>query len=304
MSETARPVGAVRAIVGESPVWCEADRCIYWVDILGGLVHRYETDTGSDRYWRMPEQVGNLVLVDGGGLLIAMEGGLHLFTPETGALRTLCDIRSDIVGQRFNDGTCDPRGRLWIGSMTMEEPVERAVGALFRFDRDGTIARVLDGFLVPNGMAFSPDGSTFYISDSHPSVQTIWAFDHDLDAGALSNRRVFATTHDLPGRPDGGTVDADGFYWSANVSGGCLVRFDPDGRIDRSIDVPTEKPSKIAFGGPSLDVMYVTSINHKLENHDTRGLAGSLFRLDAGIRGLPPNLFGPLEPSANVAERR
>ena len=123
MSETARPVGAVRAIVGESPVWCEADRCIYWVDILAGLVHRYETDRGSDRYWRMPEQVGNLVLVDSGGLLIAMEGGLHLFTPETGALRTLCDIRADIVGQRFNDGTCDPRGRLWIGSMTMEEPV-------------------------------------------------------------------------------------------------------------------------------------------------------------------------------------
>ena len=243
----------------------------------------------------LPEQAGNLVLVDGGGLLIAMEGGLHLFTPETGALETLCDMKAELPGQRFNDGTCDPRGRLWIGSMTMDEPVDQAVGALFRFCADGTITRVLDGFIVPNGMAFSPDGKTFYISDSHPSVQTIWAFDYDLDDGALSNRRVFATTHDLPGRPDGGTVDADGFYWSANVSGGCLVRFDPGGRIDRSIDLPTEKPSKIAFGGPSLDVMYVTSINHRLQNPDARGLAGSLFRIDAGIRGLPPYRFGPLE---------
>ena len=298
MSETARPVGAVRAIVGESPVWSEADRCIYWVDIFGGLVHRYETESGSNRYWRMPEQVGNLVLVDGGGLLVALEGSLHHFVPETGALTTLCDIKADIVGQRFNDGTCDPRGRLWIGSMAMEEPVQRAVGALFRFSADGTIARVLDGFLVPNGMAFSPDGGTFYVSDSHPSVQTIWAFDYDLDDGALSNRRVFATTHDLPGRPDGGTVDADGFYWSANVGGGCLVRFDSEGRIDRTIEVPTEKPSKVAFGGPSLDVMYVTSINHNLQSHDERGSAGSLVRLDAGIRGLPPNRFGPLEQSS------
>ncbi|MDD9992103.1 MAG: SMP-30/gluconolactonase/LRE family protein [Rhodospirillales bacterium] len=295
MSETARPVGAVRAIVGESPVWSEADRCIYWVDILGGLVHRYETDSGSNRYWRMPEHVGNLVLVDGGGLLVALEGGLHLFVPETGALATLCDIKVDLADQRFNDGTCDPRGRLWIGSMAMEEPVRRAVGPLFRFSPDGTIARMLDGFLIPNGMAFSPDGRTFYVSDSHPSAQTIWAFDYDLDDGALSNRRVFATTHDLPGRPDGGTVDADGFYWSANVGGGCLVRFDPDGRIDRTIDVPTEKPSKVAFGGLSLDVMYITSINHNLQNRDEQGLAGSLFRLDAGIRGLPPNRFGPLE---------
>ena len=298
MSETARPIGAVRAIVGESPVWSEADRCIYWVDIFGGLVHRYETDSGSNRYWRMPEQVGNVVLVDGGGLLVALEGGLHHFVPETGTLRTLCDIKADIVGHRFNDGTCDPRGRLWIGSMAMEEPVQRAVGTLFRFSADGTIARVLDGFLVPNGMAFSPDGGTFYISDSHPSVQTIWTFDYDLDDGALSNRRIFATTHDLPGRPDGGTVDADGCYWSANVGGGCLVRFDPEGRIDQTIEIPTEKPSKVAFGGPSLDVMYTTSINHRLQNRDERGLAGSLFRLDAGIRGLPPNRFGPLEQSS------
>ena len=129
-------------------------------------------------------------------------------------------------------------------------------------------------------------------------MQTIWTFDYDLDDGALSNRRVFATTHDLPGRPDGGTVDADGCYWSANVGGGCLVRFDPEGRIDQTIEIPTEKPSKVAFGGPSLDVMYTTSINHRLQNRDERGLAGSLFRLDAGISGLPPNRFGPLEQSS------
>ena len=113
-------------------------------------------------------------------MLVALEGGLHLFTPETGDLKTLCDIKADLAGQRFNDGTCDPRGRLWIGSMTMEEPVRHAVGALFRFTGDGTITRVLDGFLVPNGMAFSPDGRTFYVSDSHPSVQTIWAFDRNI----------------------------------------------------------------------------------------------------------------------------
>ena len=167
-------------------------------------------------------------------------------------------------------------------------------GALYRFGPDGACPRVLDGLWTPNGLAFSPDGRTMYLSDSHPSVRTIWALDYDPDNGVASNRRTFFDTQTLAGRPDGGAVDADGCYWMAGVGGWQLVRFTPGGIVDRIIDMPVEKPTKIAFGGARLDVMYVTSIGRGIarEARLRQPHAGGLFAVEAGVAGLPANRFG------------
>jgi sugar lactone lactonase YvrE len=154
--------------------------------------------------------------------------------------------------------------------------------------------KLIDGLIVTNGCAFSPDGRRFYFSDSEPSIRTIWACDHDPDSGALTNRRVFVDTHGLAGRPDGGTVDADGCYWMAGVGGWQLVRFTPQGKVDRIIDLPVEKPTKVAFGGRDLDVLYVTSIGvPSAAGGDPRQpQAGGIFALHVpGVRGIAQPRF-------------
>ncbi|MET0311008.1 MAG: SMP-30/gluconolactonase/LRE family protein, partial [Burkholderiaceae bacterium] len=140
--------------------------------------------------------------------------------------------------------------------------------------------------VVPNGLAFSPDGRTMYLSDSHPKVQTVWAFDYDTATGTPSNRRVFVDMHPLPGRPDGAAVDADGCYWICGNDAGLVHRFTPDGELDRSLAVPVKKPAMCAFGGPQLDTLYVTSIRPGGDLSD-QPLAGGVFALRPGTKGLP-----------------
>ena len=161
-------------------------------------------------------------------MVVALEDGFHFFDLETGALEAIVDPEADKPGNRFNDGTTDPGGRFVAGTMPLgpREPV----AALYRLWPDRRCEKLFDGLTVTNGCAFSPDGRTFYFADLESSVRTIWACDHDPDSGAVTNRRVFVDTHGLAGRPDGGTVDADGCYWMAGVGGWQLVRFTPDGR--------------------------------------------------------------------------
>jgi len=159
-------------------------------------------------------------------------------------------------------------------------------GKLYRFDADAARASrvdaVIEDLIVPNGLAFSPDGKTMYLSDSHASRQIIWAFDYDIDSGTPHNRRVFIDMNAHPGRPDGAAVDADGCYWICGNDAGLVHRFTPDGRLDRSIAIPTSKPAMCAFGGPGLDTLFVTSI---LIGDDP--LSGATFAVRPGVTGLP-----------------
>ena len=224
-----------------------------------------------------------------------MENGLFAITPHAdGSLdsRLLASVTHALPGMRFNDGRCDRQGRFWAGTMMMDMAAGAPVGAMYRYNAGQAepLTAQLQGFIVPNGLAFSPDGNTLYLSDSHPDVQKIWAFDYDTDTGTPHNRRLFVDMSKHPGRPDGAAVDAEGCYWICGNDAGLIHRFTPEGKLDRSLAVPVKKPAMCAFGGANLDTLFVTSIRPAGDLAD-QPLAGGVFALRPGVKGLPEPAF-------------
>jgi sugar lactone lactonase YvrE len=289
----ARLVVDAHAVTGEGPVWCEREQVLWWVDIDGCRVHRFDPATGDDKVWTLDQEIGCLALREQGGLALAMKSGFALFDPATGALTPLAQPEAGIPENRFNDGACDTRGRFWAGTMRMHKFGIQPTGAVYRLDPDGTCTKKMDGFWTINGMAFSPDGTRFYFSDSTAKVRTIWVADYDPDTGEMGPRRVFYDTKDLAGRPDGGCVDAEGYYWMSGITGGELVRFTPEGRVDRIVPMPVKRVTKLAFGGADLSTGFVTSLggNNWQEAGDAPA-SGGLFAVPLGIKGLKTNRYG------------
>lgn len=289
---TVEPVGEATALLGEGPVWDEADQALWWVDITAGIIHRHDP-SAADASWQTDEEVGCLAVREQGGLVLATRSGFHLFDPETGSKAALADPEQDKSESRFNDGTTDPRGRFWAG--TMKDRGEReAVSSFWRLDPNLSVSRGPTGIAVTNGLAFTPDGGKMFFSDTDTSVQMIWRADYDLDTGRYCAPEPFFDTRGLAGRPDGGTVDVDGCYWTAGVGGWQLVRVTPDGEVDRVIKVPVERPSKPMFGGPQLDTLYVTTISDGITagTEDDQPLAGSLLAIEGhGTQGMPQTRF-------------
>jgi len=170
--------------------------------------------------------------------------------------------------------------------MLMDMPQGAHVGALYRHDGEGQLHLQQDGMIVPNGLAFSPDGTRMYLSDSHPNVQKIWVFDYDIDTGTPYNKRLFVDMRAFPGRPDGAAIDQDGCYWICGNDAGQIHRFTPDGRLDRSLNVPVKKPAMCAFGGANLDTLFVTSIRPAGVDLSDQPLAGGVFAFELGVKGL------------------
>lgn len=280
---------------GESPVWHVAEQALYWVDIPGRAIHRWSPTQGH-RHWATQEMPACIAATATPGRWVAgMETGVFaLQLQDDGQVQAerLAAVQHGAPAMRFNDGRCDRQGRLWAGTMCLDMASATTAGALYRYGQgDTALTPQLGGFIVPNGLAFSPDGKTMYLSDSHPSVQTIWAFDYDTASGTPSNRRVFVDMNPLPGRPDGAAIDVDGGYWICGNDAGLVHRFTPGGRLDRSLTVPVKKPAMCAFGGPGLDTLYVTSIRPAGDLSD-QPLAGGVFALQAGTQGLPEPAFG------------
>ncbi len=286
----------MRNQVGESPVWSVAEQALYWVDIEGRRIHRFDWTTRDERSWPTAERVGCIALHAGGGLLAAMETGLfHVRLSGDGGVQAEYQHAASFPrdGMRFNDGRTDRAGRFWVTSMLRDMSLAAADGALYRCDAHGLSAPLVTGLVTGNGLAFSPDGCTMYLSDSHPSVQRVWTFDLDA-AGVPSNRHEFIDMHAHPGRPDGAAVDTEGGYWICANDAGMVHRFTPDGRLDRSINVPVAKPSMCAFGGPGLGHLFITSISPAtpIESYDAT-LAGAVFVTRAGIQGIAEACFIP-----------
>ena len=284
-----------RNAVGESPVWVSEENALYWVDIPAGGLQRWSADTGQVDAWKTPQMLACIARHRDGGWVAGMESGFFRLHPRhDGSLDSepLAQVEHARTDMRLNDGRCDRQGRFWAGSMVLNMGANAAEGALYRYSagQPGPLDARLSGFIVPNGLGFSPDGRTLYLSDSHPQVQQIWAFDYDIDTGTPSNRRVFVDMNQYEGRPDGAAVDADGCYWICANDAGLIHRFTPDGRLDRSLAVPVKKPTMCAFGGPRLDTLFVTSIRPG-DDHDRQSLAGGVFALDPGVKGLPEPLF-------------
>ena len=283
-----------RCQVGESPVWSSAEQSLYWVDIEGRAVHRVNA-AGRHQQWPVSERIGCIALHAQGGLLAAMETGLfHLQhqADNTLAAERVQAVDFPLPDMRFNDGRTDRQGRFWVSSMVRNMAAASPAGALFRYAEGRYEATPITGLRTGNGLGFSPDGRLMYLSDSHPSVQQIWAFDLD-DAGQPTRQRLFVDMNLHPGRPDGAAVDADGCYWICGNDAGLVHRFTPDGRLDRSLRVPAAKPAMCAFGGPRLDRLYVTTIAPAapIEGYDPT-LAGAVFVLNPQCTGLADAAFG------------
>lgn len=277
------------AMLGECAVWDGASAVLWWVDIPAGLIHRFDPATGEDRTWDFGEPVGCIAPRVRGGLVVAAKSGIWLFDPATGARTGIARPEADRPMNRFNDGATDRQGRFWAGSLKDGGPPE-PLGRFYRLDPDLTVTPWRDGFLTTNGLAFSPDGSTMYLSDSHPLVRMIWRCAYDTETGTPGAPEPFFDTRAVAGRPDGATVDSDGCYWMAGVGGWQLCRITPDGRLDRTIDLPVERPTRPMFGGPGLDTLFVTSSATGITpgTQARQPLAGGLLALTGlGVTGLP-----------------
>jgi len=276
-------------------VWSTDEQALYWADIPGQKLHRWAAASGQTSQWQAPEMLACIAPADGKSSWIAgMESGVFELTPHAdGTLQAdlLVNVDHALPGMRFNDGRCDRQGRFLAGTMVMNMSAAARAGCVYRCDAAGRLVVVQGGMITPNGMAFSPDGRTMYLSDSHPSVQTIWAYDYDTLTGTPANRRVFVDMNQLPGRPDGAAVDADGCYWICGNDAGLVHRFTPQGKLDCSLAVPVKKPAMCAFGGAGLDTLFVTSIRPDGMDLADQPLAGGVFALRPGVCGLPEPHF-------------
>lgn len=284
------PILQADIVCGECPVWVPEEAALYFTDIPAKTINRFHPDSGALKSWPMPEEVGCFALRESGGIVAGLRSGFAFIDIDDGRVEYIADPEADKPENRFNDGRCDRQGRFWAG--TMHEPRTRREGTLYRFDADRTWHAIARDVLVANGLAWSPDSTTMYWSDSRR--HTIFAFDFDPESGSATNRRIFIQLTEEQGRPDGAAVDAEGFYWSACFRGGRVLRIAPDGRIDREIAVPVRDVTMIAFGGPDLDRLYITTSREMLSDAERASspLAGAIFVADPGVTGLIEPRFG------------
>jgi len=279
-----------RNILGEGPTWDAESGRLYWVDIRGRLIEWLHPASGDSGLWTLDRRPSALALRQDGSLLVATDLGFAVFDVKAGALAAAHNPEPHLPANRSNDGHTDAKGRFWLGTMNDREAVE--TGSVYRLDPDWTCTRMIPDLGIPNTLVPSPDGRTFYVADSKANV--LWAYDLDLEVGSLGARRLFADTSADNCSPDGSAMDAEGCLWNAQWGGWRIVRYRPDGAIDRIIPMPVEQPTSCAFGGEDLATLYVTSARDGLSEAALakQPLAGSLFKLDPGVRGVPQTPFG------------
>lgn len=274
-------------LLGECPLWDERAQLLWWVDSRWPAVKQLDPASGAVMVLVLPEVVGSIAFREQGGLLAATKSGLHFLDPASGALEARSNPEAALPENRFNDGRCDRAGRFWAG--TMSDVKRDPVGSLYRFDADLACTKLRNAIVIPNSLAFSPDGRRMYFADT--MRHTLWAYDYDPASGAATNERVFADAG--TGRPDGSCVDAEGCLWNADYGGARLVRYTPAGKVDRVVEVPVANPTCCCFGGADLGTLYVTTARQRLapEELAKQPLAGSLLALRPGVKGLPEGRF-------------
>lgn len=285
--------GVPPSLLGESPLWHPAEQVLYWCDIPGHKLNRFDPDTGAHREWAFETDVACCAPLLDGALLLALRSGLVRFDPRTGESTPLAKAPYDMARERFNDGKADPQGRFWVG--TIYEPRDPPRAALYRFAQ-GRLDNMAGDITVSNGLAWSPDARTLYWADT--KAHRVDALDFDGAEGRVSRRRVFAEfparqpdqpLTDYGGRPDGAAVDAQGGYWVAMFEGARLLRFAADGVLTRELALPVRCPTMPCFGGRDLRTLYITTSREKraAEELAHEPLAGCVLQLRVDVPGLP-----------------
>jgi L-arabinonolactonase len=285
------------AELGEIPIWNAHDQRLYWIDIFRPALHRTDVVDGSTETWSLPVLGGSYVLLDDdSGVVIALEDGIHRMDLPSGELHKLADAPYDMADFRFNDGRCDPAGRFWVG--TLRRPgSSQPVGSGWFYKFDGrTITPEVPGVTSANGIAYSPDGTTMYMTDRHH--ERLLAYDFDVAAGTATGERVF-TEIEPDVTPDGAAVDTDGNYWIAFWKSGVIRKYSPAGELVRQLALPTSQPTMCAFGGPDLSTLFVTTSRFDMSEEQlaAQPLAGAVLAADVGATGLPEPRF----PVASLA---
>lgn len=283
----ARMVLNAKATLGEGALWDARRERLWWVDIMGERLHRFDPVAGVDEQWAVGQPVGTVVLNEAGGVLLAVEEGLATFDLGSGQLDVVARPADKGAGIRYNDGKCGPDGRFWAGTMAYDMRV--GAGALYRLDTDWRLHKVLDGVTISNGLVWSADGRTMYYIDS-PTREVV-AFDYDVGTGAIGKGQVAIRVPVRMGVPDGMDIDVDGRLWIAHHGDGAVRCWDAeDGRLLATVDVPTPKTTSCAFGGPGMDQLFITSAGGGEDEADE--WAGGLFVVEPGVRGWGSYRFG------------
>lgn len=282
MSDTELILDA-KAALGEGAIWDARRQVLFWVDILGKQLHRYDPDTNTDRAWDIGQPVSAVVPRRSGGVMLAVYDGLAGFDLETGKLEFIADPETESPDTRFNDGKCDPAGRFWAGTMSLQHA--RETGSLYVLDADRHVRKMLDKVTTSNGIVWSLDHRTMYYIDT--PTQRVDAFDYNVKTGNIVNRRVAVRIPDDQGHPDGMTLDAEGMIWVAHWNGWRVTRWNPvTGELLATIRVPVARVTSCAFGGTNLDRLYITTARPDKDD-PAQPHAGSLFMAHPGVRGLP-----------------
>jgi sugar lactone lactonase YvrE len=279
----------IRASLGECPQWSAAEQALYWVDINAPSLNRFDPASGENVAMPMPESIGCFASRRAGGFVVALRGGIWLARADGTLERKVADAPYDPAHHRFNDGRCDRNGRFFAGYMN--EKRDAASAALMRLDPDFTFTRVVADITISNGLAWSPDGRTMYHADT--PTHTINAYDYDGATGVPSNRRTLIGWTGATDRPDGGTVDRDGCYWTAFYRGGKVLRISSRGEVLAEYAIAAMCPTMCALGGPTLTTLYVTSARQDRTDEELARLpqSGGIFAMEVTTPGLPESTF-------------
>ncbi len=286
---TPQNILTARARLGEGPCWRSDEQQLYWVDIYNHRVHQFNPTTQSHRYFDVGEVVGCLAPAGEHRLIMALHQQIAFLDTQTGAITPIQTIAHPHPDTRFNDGKCDPAGRFWFGSVSGTPEAAQ----LYRYTADGTLTVMETGLTISNGLGWSPDQRTFYLTDSYR--RTIYAYEYDLASGDLGDRRVFIDLTQEESEPDGLTIDQDGCIWSAMWNGWCIVRFDPNGQEMMRFLLPVQRPTCCTFGGANHQTLFITTASIGLSQTEIQKsfYSGDLFSLETDVTGLPTHHFQP-----------
>lgn len=279
-----------KSTLGEGAFWHPGEQKLYWVDIEQYLLNIYDPVSGKNRSIHVCQHIGMVVPIENKHkALVALKDGIYTLDLTTESLTLVVSPEKDLKHNRFNDGKCDPMGRLWAGTMALDGST--GAGALYRIDRDGSARKILDHISISNGIVWSADKHTMYYTDT-PTKQ-IWAFDLDQKTGNISNRRTAVLIPDDMGYPDGMTIDSNDKLWVAHWDGQCVAQWDPEtGALLKKIDLPAPHVTSCAFGGKNLDLLYITTARSGLTIKQLEyPLSGGLFVCKPGAKGVPGYLF-------------